>query len=151
MGLIKTIGSQYIYTILVFTQGKLMDVITSKELTSDIEEDSLHLAIQRTFGESILKNNKQEIQIISKNFAKLGNKIMKELWKLGENFLESYIISQSFQEDSRVINDIFRILQNRYKLKNIPYKIECIDISHFSGGWTSGGLSCFMAGFPYKK
>ncbi len=51
LALIKTIGEQFIYTVLVFTQGKLMDVITNKEQHNDIEEDSLHLAIQRTFGE----------------------------------------------------------------------------------------------------
>ncbi|MFA7298697.1 MAG: hypothetical protein WC010_03575 [Candidatus Absconditabacterales bacterium] len=46
---------------------------------------------------------------------------------------------------------MFKTLQARYGLKNIPYKIECIDISHLSGGRTSGGLSCLMAGLPYKK
>jgi len=51
LALIKTIRTQYLYTVLVFAQGKLMDVITSKEQANDIEEDSLELAIQRTFGE----------------------------------------------------------------------------------------------------
>jgi excinuclease UvrABC nuclease subunit len=129
----KTIGTQYIYTVLVFTQGKLMDVITSKEQISDIEEDSLHLAIQRTFGEATIKKNKNDTQITSKNFAKFGKKTSKELWKLAENFLESYIISQSLQEESTMINDMFKTLQARYGLKNVPYRIECIDISHFSG------------------
>lgn len=151
LALIKSIGTQYIYTVLVFTKGKLMDVITSKEQHSDIEEDSLSLAIQRTFGEGKDKKNKNDIQITSKTFAKLGLKTMKELWKLGENFLESYIISQSLQEESTMINDMFATLKTRYGLKNIPYRIECIDISHLSGWWTSGWLSCLMAGLPYKK
>lgn len=151
LALMKSIGSKYIYTVLVFTKGKLMDVITSKEQQSDIEEDSLSLAIQRTFGEGKAKKNKNDIQITSKTFAKLGLKTMKELWKLGENFLESYIISQSLQEESTMINDMFATLKTRYGLKNTPYRIECIDISHLSGWWTSGGLSCFMAGLPYKK
>ncbi len=51
LALIKTIGTQHIYTVLVFIKGKLMDVITSKQQINDIEEDSLKLAIQRTFGE----------------------------------------------------------------------------------------------------
>ncbi len=151
LALMKSIGSKYIYTVLVFTKGKLMDVITSKEQQSDIEEDSLSLAIQRTFGEGKAKKNKNDIQITSKTFAKLGIKTTKELRKLAENFLESYIISQSLQEESTMINDMFATLKTRYGLKNIPYRIECIDISHLSGWWTSGGLSCFMAGLPYKK
>ncbi len=151
LAVVKSIGTQYIYTVLVFTQWKLMDVITSKQQHNDIEEDSLCLAIQRTFGGSTIKKNKNDIQIISKSFIKIGGEVAKELWKLAENFLESYIISQSFQEESTMINDMFAILQKRYTLKNIPYRIECIDISHLSGGRTSGGLSCLMAGLPYKK
>lgn len=129
----KSIGTQYIYTVLVFTKGKLMDVITSKQQHNDIEEDSLSLAIQRTFGEGKEKKNKNDIQITSQTFVKLGLKVSKELWKLAENFLESYIISQSLQEESTMINDMFATLKTRYKLKNTPYRIECIDISHLSG------------------
>jgi excinuclease UvrABC nuclease subunit len=58
---------------------------------------------------------------------------LKPLLHLAENFLESYIISQSLQEESTIINDLFKTLQARYGLKNIPYRIECIDISHLSG------------------
>ena len=151
LALVKTIGTQYIYTVLVFTKGKLMDVITSKEQYSDIEEDSLCLAIQRTFGESTMNKNKNEIQITSKSFGKIGKIVSKELWKLAENFLDSYIISQSLQEESTMMNDMFKTLQTRYGLKNVPYRIECIDISHLSGWRTSGWLSCLMAWLPYKK
>ncbi len=149
LGLIKSIGNQWIYTVLVFAKGKLIDVITSKQQQGDSEEDSFHLAIQRTFGEWTIKKGKNETQIISKTFAKTGGK--KELWKLAESFLDSYIISQSLQEESTMINDMFAIIKNRYHLKYIPYRIECIDISHFSGGRTSGWLSCLVAGLPYKK
>ncbi|MCX6825418.1 MAG: excinuclease ABC subunit UvrC [candidate division SR1 bacterium] len=151
LALVKTIGNKYIYTVLIFTQGKLIDVITSKEQHSDIEEDSLYLAIQRTFGEAKIEKNKNEVLISSTDLAKLGKTVKKELWKLAENFVESYIITQSMQEESTMINDMFATLKTRYGLKNMPYRIECIDISHLSGGWTSGGLSCFMAGLAYKK
>ena len=151
LALVKSIGTQFIYTVLVFTQGKLMDVITSKEQHSDIEEDSLYLAIERTFGKAKMKKNRNDIQITSESFGKIGKKVTKELWKLAENFLESYIITQSLQEESTMINDMFKTLQTRYELKNVPYRIECIDISHLSGWRTSGWLSCLMAWLPYKK
>ena len=168
LALVKSIGTQYIYTVLVFAQGKLMDVITSKEQHSDIEEDSLFLAIQRTFGDGEIKNQKNETYIVSKQ-KKLKPSLIKEAsadadggfeWKpkklkpllqLAENFLDSYIISQSLQEESTMINDMFATLQARYGLKNVPYRIECIDISHLSGWRTSGWLSCLMAWLPYKK
>ncbi len=115
-----------------------MDIITSKEQQTDIEEDSLELAIQRTFGEGKVEKNKKEIHIVSKSFSKLGKKTGEALWKLAENFLESYIISQSMQEGTIIINDMVKTLKDRYGLKKIPYRIECMDISHLSGGRTSG-------------
>ena len=169
LALVKSIGAQFIYTVLVFTKGKLMDVITSKQQHSDIEEDSLYLAIQRTFWNGEVKKQKNEIHIISKP-KKLKASLIKEeasadadggfewkqkelkpLLQLAENFLDSYIISQSLQEESTMINDMFKTLQTRYGLKNVPYRIECIDISHLSGWRTSGWLSCLMAWLPYKK
>ena len=155
LALVKSIGTKYIYTVLVFTQGKLMDVITSKEQHSDIDEDSLSLAIQRTFGEWMVKKNNNET-IILWNFQHKSSEIfsknlLKSLLPLAENFLESYIITQSLQEESTMINDMFATLKTRYGLKKTPYRIECIDISHLSGWRTSGGLSCLVEGLPYKK
>ena len=158
LALIKTIGNQYLYTVLVFTQGKLMDVITSKEQVNDIEEDSLELAIQRTFGEWNIYKTKNEIIIdgltkkmkapLTGGETKRG---LKPLMQLAENFLESYIISNSLQEWTIIINDLMKTLKNRYGLKKIPYRIECMDISHLSGGRTSGWLSCLVGGLPYVK
>ncbi|MEI6672262.1 MAG: hypothetical protein WCL02_02635 [bacterium] len=149
--MVKSIGTQYIYTVLMFTQGKLMDVITSKELHSDIDEDSLFLAIQRTFGIGKVNKQKNETYIISKQ-KKLMTSLLKEevsadadggfewrtkdlkpLFQLAESFVDSYIISKSLQEESIMVNDMMKTLQTRYELKNLPYKIECVDISHLSG------------------
>ena len=47
------------------------------------------------------------------------------------------------------MNDLLSSLQKRYQLKNFPYRIECIDISHLSGGRVSGGLSCLLGGIAY--
>ncbi len=159
LALIKTIGNQHIYVVLVFVQGKLMDVITSKQQNEDMESDSLELAIQRTFGEWILERNKNETIITwnAKNSPVRGKnekgvgKITKPLLALAENFLESYIISHSLQEGTAIINDMFKTLKARYGLKKIPYRIECVDISHMSGSRSSGGLSCLVGWLPYSK
>lgn len=68
IAMIKPVGKQRIYTVLVFIQGKLIDVITSKQQHSDSDEDSLCLAIQREFGEWSLKKNTNETIIT--NFTK---------------------------------------------------------------------------------
>ncbi|NOZ44140.1 MAG: hypothetical protein GXP45_03225 [bacterium] len=54
-----------------------------------------------------------------------------------DNFLESYIAKTSFEKEN-VMNDLLAELQTRYHIKDFPYHIECIDISHLSGAWTSG-------------
>lgn len=153
--MIKPIGNQRIYTVLVFIQGKLIDVITSKQQHSDSDEDSLCLAIQREFGVGKIKKLKNETYIttqLQKPRASLIKEVsadadggfewkpkqLKLLLQLAENFIESYIITQSLQESTTLINDMFKTLKKRYNLKNIPYRIECIDISHLSGERTSG-------------
>lgn len=161
IALIKTIWIQYIYTVLVFTQGKLMDIITSREQASDIEKDSLELSIQRTFGEWKLTKSTNQTILLGLPLIKGGGEAGGILWNnkkqlqklvtLAENFLESYIISQSLQEESTMINDMMATIKNRYRLKYIPYRIECIDISHFGGKWTSWWLSCLLWWLPYVK
>lgn len=157
LALIKTIGTQYLYTVLVFAQGKLIDVITSKQQTSDIDADSLEMAIKRTFweGESQKDGPERRIIWLSKKINKKiaiekDEKILKPLRILAQNFLESYIITQTLQEDTQLINEIFQTLKTRYHLKNIPYRIECIDISHIQWGRASGGISCIQEWLPYK-
>jgi excinuclease UvrABC nuclease subunit len=45
--------------------------------------------------------------------------------------LKSYIEYSSFEKDN-IMNEILKGIQNRYKLNNFPYNIECIDVSHLS-------------------
>jgi len=75
--------------------------------------------------------------------VKLNKKNQNEIISLVNGFLESYLILESFK-DENLLNDLLLELQKRYKLKNFPYHLECIDISHFSGSQTSGGLSAFV-------
>jgi excinuclease UvrABC nuclease subunit len=76
---------------------------------------------------------KEEVSANADGGFEWKQKKLKPLLHLAENFLDSYIISQSLQEESTMINDMFTTLQARYELKNVPYRIECIDISHLSG------------------
>jgi hypothetical protein len=46
------------------------------------------------------------------------------------------VLAQTMKGDS-VMNDLLRTLQSRYHLSKFPYHIECLDISHLSGDYTS--------------
>ncbi|MDR3169040.1 MAG: hypothetical protein LBU27_04715 [Candidatus Peribacteria bacterium] len=72
------------------------------------------------------------------------------LQQMLNNFFDSYLISTSF-EGENMYNDLLGALQERYQLKNFPYHMECVDISHLSGGRISGGLSCMVGGILEKK
>jgi excinuclease ABC subunit C len=72
------------------------------------------------------------------------------LEQMMNNFFDSYLVATSF-EGENFYNDLLTILQKKYHLKNFPYRMECIDISHFSGDWISGGLSCMVGGILEKK
>lgn len=69
-------------------------------------------------------------------------KIKKSDWDqievLLQKFLESYIASTTFDIENNLTQDLLSELQQRYYLKSLPYQMECIDISHLSGGWISG-------------
>ena len=53
-----------------------------------------------------------------------------------ERFFESYMVVSSF-EGENLNNDLLKTLQQRYGLKQFPYRMECIDISHLGGSWLS--------------
>ncbi|MDR2541328.1 MAG: hypothetical protein LBD11_06285 [Candidatus Peribacteria bacterium] len=83
-----------------------------------------------------------------------GMKFLKSeqsaLSQMINNFFESYLVATSF-EGENFYNDLLTVLQKKYHLKNFPYRMECVDISHLSGGWISGGVSCMVGGLPEKK
>jgi len=100
-------------------------------------------------GRRISENSNNTVTVCSK-----GMKFMKSeqqaLQQMMNNFFDSYLITASF-EGENLYNQVLMVLQERYFLKNFPYHMECVDISHFSGDWVSGGLSCFVGGLPEKK
>ena len=60
-----------------------------------------------------------------------------------QHAVDSYVYAQSHQ-DSRLMTTILQSLQDKYQLDHYPYHIECIDISHLAGDYTSAGISCIQ-------
>ena len=151
-----------------------LDDTSLNEILALFESDygSMHLTTAHgkryTRIENILKWEKQEknnsreslIDYVDKHLPtgvigvgssiKKFNAFAKEVDVLLDKFLDAYVISSSREKES-VMNDLLKELQQRYYLKKFPYRVECIDISHLSGGWMSGGLSCIIGGINYKR
>lgn len=157
---IKKVWTFRLYCVCNFYEGKLIDVIRGKERVEDMDEDELQKSIEREFasyGERWTANGKRSTLsvnhsplFISSSIRHLSKHDVKEISALMERFFDSYVISTSFEGDN-LNNNILADIQSRYHLSRFPYRIECIDISHLSGGWISGGLSCFVEGLKNPK
>lgn len=147
---IKKIWKFHIYCVCNFYEGKLIDVIRGKESTDDMDKDELEKSLEREFIPHISVLLWEGGGPQSGGGFKLSKSNRKEINALMENFFDSYIISTSFEQEN-LNNDLLKQLQSRYHLKQFPYRIECIDISHLSWWWTSGGLSCFTEGLKNPK
>ena len=146
---IKEISGWFVYVVLNFYEWKLIDVIINKQDKGDWDENS----ILSELGSELGKMDKIDLNhslIIKNPKIKLNKTQTKEVVTLMDWFLDSYIITQSFK-DENLLNDILKDIQEKYKLKNFPYRMECIDISHLSWSRTSGGLSGFLWWIPNYK
>lgn len=82
-----------------------------------------------------------KIKHIFKNDEK---KLMDLALKNAEEHFKAYI---NKQEDTL---SGLKIIQKKFKLKAIPYKMECFDISHLQGSHTVGSQVVFQDGEPLK-
>jgi len=139
---LQEISNWFVYVIINFYEWKIIDVVINKQNKEDVDISSLKSILEIELGELKEENIWDKILFFNKT-VKLNKKNQNEIISLVNGFLESYLILESFK-DENLLNDLLLELQKRYKLKNFPYHLECIDISHFSGSQTSGGLSAFV-------
>ena len=65
---------------------------------------------------------------------------LREIIAQLERSIDAYVLTSAFEKDN-LINELLKTVEMRYSLKKFPYTMECLDISHLSGGRVSGGLS----------
>lgn len=146
----RTISNQNVFVVLHFFEGRLIDVIRDK---ISVEEWDFHWMLawfELELGEmKIISQDEHSLIAQSKGLHILISE-QKALQEMMNNFFDSYLIVSSF-EGENFYNDLLSVLQKKYQLQNFPYRMECVDISHLSGSWISGGLSCMIGGLPEKK
>jgi len=146
---VQEISGRLVYIILNFYEWKIIDVIINKQNKDDLDENSLKSLLELEFG-NLKQNNIYDKIIFTSSSIKLNKTQTKDIIILVNGFLDSYLVSESFKDDN-LINDLLVKLQSKYFLKNFPYHMECVDISHFWWSQTSGGLSWFIWWIPNYK
>ena len=148
--LLKDMGKYRVYCIVTFQQGKMVDILRFKEEQDETSASQIQMQIELEYGACYDLTTSE----MSGSMMGTSNQIQSEdllsIYTQCSRFIENFIISDSRQTNS-VMNDILAQLQTRYWLSTYPYRIECMDISHFSGWWASGWLSCLVGGMPDKK
>ena len=142
---IRPIGQKYVYVLLNFYEGKLIDIIRHHFDQEDTTIESMLNAFQSEFWDFY----QHEIWYTTTKYKRTQTESI-QLQNLFNNFFESYIISQTMQ-GSGLTNDLLDTLKQRYDFPKLPYQIECLDISHLQWDQTSWGLSCLLGGIPEKK
>ena len=142
---IRPIGQKYVYVLLNFYEGKLIDIIRHHFDQEDTSIESMLNAFQSEFWDFY----QHEIWYTTTKYKRTQTESV-QLQNLFNNFFESYIISQTMQ-GSWLTNDLLETLKQRYEFPKLPYQIECLDISHLQWDQTSWGLSCLLGGIPEKK
>ncbi len=142
----------FVFSIIKLLNWKIIDIIRWKEFAQDIDLSTLIQHINQEFQINININDydKQQDFWFENLNTKLNPEEKEELEKLINNSIQNFIISTSFEEHN-IIWELLKNLQKKYNLKNFPYRIECVDISHMQWNYISAWLSCFVAWIKYNK
>ncbi len=148
---IKEIAYSHICVLLNFYEWKLIDIIRQEIPTDDWDI----YWIKSWFEAEIWDLNTQEWNsafslLAYSNKVSFNKEEKSALINMLEWFFDSYVISSTLQWPW-LHNQLLEQLKNRYKFKNFPNRIECVDISHMNWDWISGWLSCIVWWIPDKR
>ena len=148
---IKEIAYSHICVLLNFYEWKLIDIIRQEV---PIDDGDIYW-IKSWFEAEIWDLNIQEWNsafslLAYSNKVSFNKEEKSALINMLEWFFDSYVISSTLQWPW-LHNQLLEQLQNRYKFKNFPNRIECVDISHMNWDWISGWLSCIVWWIPDKR
>jgi len=129
--------------LLNFYEGRLIDVIRDQVAAEEGDRYRMIAGFALELGELSQISEQPSGGLRKTKGMKLLKSEQQALQKMIENAFDSYLITASL-EGENFYNDLLTVLQRKYGLKNFPYRMECVDISHLAGDRVSGGLSCFV-------
>ena len=122
----------------------MIDIIRHHFEKDEIDEDTMLASLLPDFW--VFKKEDGWYSTTSFPWTKEEKQRMLQLF---DDFFESYLLINTIQWTG-VMNDLLQTLQDRYWLAQFPYQVECLDISHLWGDWTSWGLSAIAWGLVDK-
>lgn len=131
-------------------EWKMTDVIREKKAKEERSLNQMKASLETDFWTMNEISSWDTVTLISSSMKKIKSADRKQINDLMTKFLDSYIASTTFDIEDNLTQDLLWELQKRYFLTTFPYQIECIDISHLSGSYVSGGLSCMREWLLYK-
>ncbi len=131
-------------------EWKMTDVIREKKSKEERSLNQMKASLETDFWTMSDISSWDTVTFISSSMKKIKSSDRKQINDLMTKFLDSYIASTTFDIEDNLTQDLLWELQKRYFLTTFPYQIECIDISHLSGSYVSGGLSCMREWLPYR-
>jgi len=153
IGYVQILGGWTVFVLFKVFEGKIIDVIKHKERMDDMDMAAFVATLEKEYGEMVWydKNGKesknpltmQSLFFVDKQITKIKKAVRASFFVLLQKSFEDFVAVSSFEKES-MMNDILKGLQNNYTLSTFPYRIECVDISHLSGWWMSGWLSCLV-------
>ncbi len=165
---LTTINQHHVLIMVHIFEWKMIDIVREKYLVNDRSYNQIISACENDFGTmDIFEYHNEQFWKIEKNYllekkhhhtfllvSQTMKRIKKDersaIYELMEKFIDSYLASDSFREHS-LLNELLQNLEKKYKLTQFPYRIECVDISHLSGGRISWWLATFIGWIPFKK
>ncbi len=147
---VREIAGWYVLAIVNMYEGKMIDVIRLKYRTTDTEIDDIVSDFRTEYGDCKVEISEQQARCFTDGLKKIPKNIRAEIEAVLDRFIDAMVASSTFEKEN-IMNDVLQSLQARYEFPQFPYSIECIDISHLSGWWTSGALVCMREGLLFKK
>lgn len=153
IGHVQTLGWWTVFILFKVFEGKIIDIIKHKERADDMDMAAFVATVEKEYGdmvwydknEAICENplTRWSLFFVDKQITQIKQSIRASFFVLLQKSFEDFVAVSSFEKES-MMNDILKSLQIKYKLSVFPYRIECVDISHLSGWWMSGWLSCLV-------
>ena len=157
---ITSINSYRVIIMIKIFEWKMTDIIREKKSKDERSLNQMKASLETDFGKMVewfpvfekgLGEDNHDLTLFSTSLKKFKKSYLTEIDILFNKFLESYIASTTFDIEENLTQELLKTLQSRYNISNFPYQIECIDISHLSWSYISGGLSCMREWLLYKS